>query len=350
MLTLNNIFASGADFSQDQDSQWRSKVIATPKFLWPHFKKSRSHSPKDDYNFRLVKIPDSKVERLQKLSAKLMADKKAKILQNTSKPSINDSKIRKSNEMVQISDITMKILDEKSRSFEEIEENIAANNGDSFLTKETILKEDLVEEHPLYAISLPKIMSKSFRKDVAVNLKRSKSPLTVKQITKENQIKLFHLNKLLEQSDFLPNHKNALICSKILEILEENPELFVEIPDFFSKFLRKFLFCMEENIYGMFSNLKYGHILKKPQTYLALVETLFEEIQVIKNHNQYLIDLKQQQIEGFSEKNRKLEEEISNLNAIIKEFNDNSMAQREAFEKQFKEQVKIYFYFFFLFY
>ena len=340
MLTLNNIFASGADFSRDRESQWRSKVIATPKFLWPHFKKSRSHSPKDDYNFRLVKIPDSQVERLQKLSAKLMADKKAKIIQNTSKPSINDSKIRKSNEIIQIEDITMKILDEKSRSFEEIEENIVPNNGDSFLTKETIKKEELVEEHPLYAISLPKIMSKSFKKDVVVSFKRSKSPLTVKQITKENQIKLFHLSKLLEESEFLPTHKHAMICSKILEILEENPELFAEIPDFFSKFLKKFLFCMEENIYGMFSNLKYSHILKKPQTYLSLVEILFEEIQVLNNHNQYLIDLKQQQIEEFSEKNKKLEEDILNLNTILKEFNDNSIIQKETFEKQFKEQVK----------
>ena len=346
MLNLNNIISTLKDFGKDGDP----KVVTTPTISWKYFKKSRSHSPKDDYNFRLHKIPDSKIELLQKLNlknSKPLSSKNKKTQKspvNISKPTIPDIKNK---ETPANSHNTIKIVEE---TLKEIEENLGTLNGE--MATDLINQTELVEEHPLYGPSLPKIMTTSFKNDTSTkNIQRSKSPLTLtlKQITKENQIKLFQLDKMLiDQNSLLPSHKIALICNKILEILEETPDLFHELSQNFSIFLKKFLFCEEDKIYNLFSNLKAFNKVKKPQTYLRLLEILFEEIQNINVHNLNIFELKKQKVAELTEKNRLLEEELSNLHSKFLVSSEEILLQKETGEKQLKEQVKKKKYLFFL--
>jgi len=340
MLTLNNIISTNTDFNENRET----KVLTTPLISWKYFKKSRSHSPKDDYNFCLHKIPDSKIEVFLKLTlknSKPFSSKNRKTQKsplNISKPSAN-------------SPITIKIEEEKySCSINEIEENLVTQSGE--MATNLMNQTELVEEHPLYGPSLPKIMTTSFKNDTSTkNIQRSKSPLTLtlKQITKENQIKLFQLDKMLiDQNSLLPSHKTALICTKILEILEETPDLFHELSQNFSIFLKKFLFCEEDKIYNLFSNLKAFNKVKKPQTYLRLLEILFEEIQNINVHNLNIFELKKQKVAELTEKNRLLEEELSNLHSKFLVSSEEILLQKETGEKQLKEQVKKKKYLFFL--
>jgi len=343
MLTLNNIISTNTDFNENRET----KVLTTPLISWKYFKKSRSHSPKDDYNFRLHKIPDSKIELLQKLTLKNSKpfSYKNRKTQNTrlniSKPTIAD--IKKSKETSPASPITKKIVEKKnSCSIKEIDENCITQIGE--MATNLINQTELVEEHPLYSPCLPKIMNNSFRNDTSTtNIQRSNSPLTLtlKQITKENQIKLFQLDKMLiDQNSLLPSHKTALICTKILEILEETPDLFHELSQNFSIFLKKFLFCEEDKIYMLFSNLKSFNQVKKPQTYLRLLEILFEEIQDIKMQNLNILELKKQQITALSVKNSLLEEELSNLHNKFLVSSEQILLHKETDEKQLKEEVK----------
>jgi len=251
---------------------------------------------------------------------------------NISKPTIPDIKNK---ETPANSHNTIKIVEE---TLKEIEENLGTLNGE--MATDLINQTELVEEHPLYGPSLPHI--RSFKNDTsAKNIQRLKSPLTLKQITKENQIKLFQLDKMLiEQNSLLPSHKTAKICNKILEILEETPGLFDEISQNFSKFLKKFLFCEEDKIYMLFSNLKSFNQVKKPQTYLRLLEILFEEIQDIKMQNLNILELKKQQITALSVKNSLLEEELSNLHNKFLVSSEQILLHKETDEKQLKEEVK----------
>jgi len=344
MLTLNNIISTRTDLSEEDGDP---KVVTTPTISWKYFKKSRSHSPKDDYNFRLHKIPDSKIELLQKLTLKNSKpfSYKNRKTQNTrlniSKPTIAD--IKKSKETSPASPITKKIVEKKnSCSIKEIDENCITQIGE--MATNLINQTELVEEHPLYSPCLPKIMNNSFRNDTSTtNIQRSKSPLTLtlKQITKENQIKLFQLDKMLiDQNSLLPSHKTALICTKILEILEETPDLFHELSQNFSIFLKKFLFCEEDKIYNLFSNLKAFNKVKKPQTYLRLLEILFEEIQNINVHNLNNFDFKKQQVIEVTEKNRLLEEELFQLKNKFLVSNEQILLRKETGEKELKDQVK----------
>ena len=346
MLNLTQIISEGGT---DHIRDYQSRFTEPIKISWNSFKKSRSQSPKcNHYNFKLMKIPDSSIEAIHKQESQKVA-KKNGLKQRVELTPItlahpSNSEVKHRQEFDKNAALKIKLPDESL-----IQENIQEI---SFSTiKENLDKEELVEEHPLYANKFKKIINNTPTNGVSTNSKskspylNSKSPLTPKQISKENRIKLFHLNHLLEKAEETPTLQNALICLKILDVLEEGPELFEEISQNLTKFIKKFLFCTEEKVYETISNLKAEQKLQKPQTFLKLLQISFEITEEINCKNLKNFELKNQEISYLTRNSNAFEEELAQVKKILKNINEEMLIQKETDEKSLIEKVIHFFRF-----
>ena len=331
MLNLTQIISEGTECLRCLEYQNKLSSIT-----WKNFKKSRSHSPKPNYTFKLAKIPDSSLEKLQK----------TQILKKSNKIAI--SPISKN---ILLADKTEAItLNHQDNTTSIIIKDNALNTTleetKAFFSKSSFSQEELVEEHPLYANRFPKIVKinvNSHNMNDSVNRSlmsyKSKSPMTPKEITKESQIKLFQLNSYLEKADIRPTHRNAVICQKILEVLEVTPELFPDISKNLIKSLKNFLFCEEDAVFDRILSFNSEKKMKKPQCFYRIIQVLFEIIDETYSNKIRTSEQINEEFSNFSKKNKELEEELCKLQGIIKDLNENMQRMKDEGEKHLKDQV-----------
>lgn len=325
MFRLENLLSKS-----DENPSETSRIVRSPiKIEWNHFKKSRSHSPKNFYNFKLAKIPESSYEKMVKIQNKVnkLKAENSKLMSKLTPLNLNQTKNSFEAFSPKLTEVKpyitkIKLPQETVSYFNELKE---------IKTQEYLLSPDQesFEKHPLYAERFSKKPGKSL-----------KTILTPKEESKENFAKLFHLNNLLKNCLENEYFKKAMIISKIMGILESNPELFIEVNGFFQANLQKFLFCREENIF-----LKYKKIVEGKEkegnlvTYMKIVEELINAVDNINEKN----------TENLREKNREICEltnireenlkKISNLESKLENLSKEIEAKHSKEKEILKKKV-----------
>lgn len=287
---------------------------------WCHFKKkSKSHSPKNFYNFKPFKIPLTKADILENYAKSPLKNKPKNVSpQNKLSPLNTTHETEKSPKNNQEATPLKKL--KKINISKEIAFHIKTFRNKNQMIEENLDKslfspeKSVYEEHPLY--------NDKFSNNMKSHQKIKEQSLSPKQQAKENLIKIYRLNKNLENTHENDYQKNAIFLTKIFEILKNNPELYSEVSNNIPNVVSKFLFCFDEKILHF-----YQKICKKKAdqiTYNKLLDEfmLFFDDFHENNTKDLLIkektlnDLRSENkdlkniIIGYEEKNKKLSEEV----------------------------------------
>lgn len=312
------------------------------KILWTHFKKqSKSHSPKNFYNFKPFKVPLSKAEILasglkrnymkkpQKSTKLPNSPKKLSPLSTRHETEENPKNLDTSFFLKNVKKVKIPrnhvVFLHSLRNTSEKTERI--NNFNEF-------SQDLsmFEEHPLY--------SEKFKgKKLENNGKSSKNSkilnylLSPKQQSKENLIKIYRLNKKLVETHEDDYQNNAEILTKILELLISSPELYGEVAENLPKIVFKFLFCENERILSFFHEVCNKNV--KKTTYIGLIEEIMRNFGLVQQENRKIIAEKDKKIEEFRSANEKIRENLL-------EFEEKGKKVKEIGQKLLEEKAQCF--------
>lgn len=340
MLTLSEILMPNN--TGTPISNTTTQTPTKDKILWTHFKKqSKSHSPKNFYNFKPFKVPLSKAEILAS-ALKRNYYKDMKKPQKSTKLPNSPRKLSPLSTRHETEE-NPKNLD-TSFSLKNVKKVKIPKNHVVFLhslrnTSEKTEKindfsEDLsmFEEHPLY--------SEKFKgKKLENNGRSSKNSkilhylLSPKQQSKENLIKIYRLNKKLVETHEDDYQKNAEILTKILELLISNPELYGEVAENLPKIVLKFLFCENERILSFFHEVCNKNV--KKTTYIGLIEEIMRNFGLVQQENRKIIAEKDQKIEEFRSANEKIRENLL-------DFEEKWKKDKEIGQKLLEEKAKCF--------